>query len=83
MMGFMTMIRHIAATLILFLAFAEGAAAADCFSIGQSIARERGGELVRAVPSSRNGQPVCEIVVLVPGRDGERPRREQVTVPQG
>ena len=33
--------------------------------------------------SNRGGQTVCHIVVLVPGKDGQRPRRIQVDVPAG
>ena len=55
----------------------------DCYAIGQQIAAQNGGTLARASPSTQGGQPVCVIVVLVPGKDGERPRRVQMVVPQG
>lgn len=58
--------------------FAQGA---DCYSIGQQIAAQQGGTLAGARTESRGGQAVCRIVVLVPARDGERPRRVEVTVP--
>lgn len=55
--------------------------AADCFAIGQQVAAQQGGTLAGARAESRGGQTVCRIVVLVPARDGERPRRMEVTVP--
>jgi hypothetical protein len=57
--------------------------AADCYSIGQRVAAQAGGTLARASEANRGGQPVCVIVVLVPGKDGERPRRTEIVVPQG
>ncbi len=56
-------------------------AAADCYSVGQQVADQYGGTLARASESSQGGQPVCVIVVLVPGKDGQRPRRVEVVVP--
>lgn len=54
---------------------------ADCYSIGQQVAAENGGTLARASASNRGGQPVCVIVVLVPGKNGQRPRRAEFVVP--
>jgi hypothetical protein len=56
-------------------------AQADCYAIGQQVAAQNGGTLARATRSSQGGQDVCVIVVLVPGKDGERPRRTEVVVP--
>ncbi|HTV71764.1 MAG TPA: hypothetical protein VMF90_24800 [Rhizobiaceae bacterium] len=58
-------------------------AAADCYAIGQQVAAENGGELAKAQASNQGGQEVCVIVVLVPGKAGQRPRRVQVVVPAG
>src|SRR5262245_45655183 len=58
-------------------------AAADCFSVGEQVAQQYGGTLAKASASNRGGQTVCHIVVLVPGKDGQRPRRIQVDVPAG
>jgi hypothetical protein len=55
--------------------------AADCYSIGERVAAQRGGTLARASAAKRGGQTVCIIVVLVPGKDGQRPRRTEVVVP--
>lgn len=54
---------------------------ADCYAVGQQVAAENGGTLARASASNRGGQTVCVIVVLIPGKDGQRPRREQFVVP--
>ena len=53
----------------------------DCYSIGQQVAAERGGTLAKAQQSTKGGQAVCVIVVLLPGKDGGRPRRTQIVVP--
>ncbi len=56
-------------------------AASDCYAIGQQVAEQNGGTLAKASQATRGGQPVCVIVVLVPGKDGQRPRRTEVVVP--
>jgi len=53
----------------------------NCFGVGQRIAAENGGQLANASVSVRGGQRVCVVVVLVPGRGGERPRRAEFVVP--
>ena len=58
-------------------------AAADCYAIGQQVAAQHGGTLAKASSGTRGGQAVCVIVVLVPGKEGERPRRAEIVVPQG
>ncbi|WP_183430024.1 MULTISPECIES: hypothetical protein [Phyllobacteriaceae] len=55
--------------------------AGDCVAIGQQVASQQGGTLAKATPAVQNGRDVCVVVVLVPGRDGERPRRVEVAVP--
>lgn len=57
------------------------AAAADCYAIGQQIAEQNGGQLANVREANKGGQPVCVVVVLVPGKDGGRPRRQEFTVP--
>ena len=56
--------------------------ASDCYAIGEQVAAQNGGTLAKASPSTQGGQPVCVIVVLVPGKDGQRPRRTEIVVPQ-
>lgn len=69
------------AGLISVAGFAGAAFAADCSSVGQKVAELQGGTLARATSVVQNGKEVCVVVVLVPGRDGERPRRVEVAVP--
>ncbi|NKB82950.1 hypothetical protein [Brucella grignonensis] len=57
------------------------AAAGDCAAVGEQVAASQGGQLAKATPTTQNGRPMCVVVVLVPGRDGERPRRVEVAVP--
>ena len=57
--------------------------AADCYAVGQQVAAQNGGTLAKASSATRGGQAVCVIVVLVPGKEGERPRRAEIIVPQG
>jgi hypothetical protein len=57
-------------------------AGADCYSVGEQIARENGGELANAMADTQDGQPVCRIIVLVPSEDGGRPKRREFVVPQ-
>lgn len=54
---------------------------ADCYAVGQRVAAQHGGTLAKAQPENRGGQLVCVIVILVPGDDGQRPRRVEITEP--
>ena len=56
--------------------------ASDCYAVGQQVAAKNGVTLAKASPATRGGALVCVIVVLVPGKDGERPRRTEIVVPQ-
>ena len=56
-------------------------AGGDCYAIGQQVAAQNGGTLAKASQATRGGQQVCVIVVLVPGKDGQRPRRSEIVVP--
>lgn len=64
------------------MAFSPSTAyAGDCYAIGQQMAADQGGQLARATPAVQDGQPICKIVIIVPGRDGSRPRRAEFVVP--
>lgn len=54
----------------------------DCYALGQDKAAELGGELAKAEPATADGAPVCHVVVLVPGKDGARPKRVALDIPQ-
>ena len=57
--------------------------AADCYSIGMRVAAQEGGQYAGASLETRGGRAVCVVVVLVPAKDGQRPRRKEVVVPAG
>ena len=52
----------------------------NCFEVGQDVAARQGATLVGAEPARRNGAAGCRVVLLHQGRDGERPRREEIFV---
>ena len=53
-----------------------------CYAIGAALAAQNGGTLAAATAKKSGGQNVCVIVVLIPGKNGDRPRRQQFVVPQ-
>ena len=53
----------------------------DCYSVGSRVASQNGGTLVQATPEKRGGQTVCRVVVVIPGGNGERPKRAEFVVP--
>ena len=55
-------------------------AGGDCYSIGLQVAADNGGTLAKASATTQGGQTVCIIVVLVPGKEGQRPRRAEFVV---
>ena len=57
--------------------------AADCYAIGEQQAGQLGGTLANANDAVQNGQPVCRVVVVVPGQNGARPKRVEIIVPKG
>jgi hypothetical protein len=56
-------------------------ASGNCNAVGQQTAQQMGGQLHSASMENQNGRPVCVIVVVIPGRDGNRGQRERVVVP--
>lgn len=55
---------------------------ADCYAIGEDVATQNGGTVAKAVPVTQDGQAMCKVVVLIPGKDGERAKRQEFVVPQ-
>jgi hypothetical protein len=55
---------------------------ADCYAVGEDKAAELGGTLAKAKPAMDGDTPVCQLVIVVPGQDGERPKRVELVVPQ-
>ncbi len=58
------------------------AQAADCYTVGEQQAAAQSGTLATASDAVQNGQPVCRVIVLVPGKNGERPKRVEIIVPK-
>jgi len=54
---------------------------ADCTTVGQRVAAEQAGQLTKATAAVQNGRNVCIVVVLVPGKEKEKPRRVEIAVP--
>ncbi len=63
------------------LSATSAARAADCTEVGKRVADEQGGTLARTTLEQKNGAEVCVVVVVIPARDGEKPRRVEVAVP--
>jgi len=55
--------------------------AGDCYAVGRRVAAQNGGTLAAARAATRGGKPVCVVVVLIPGKNGQRPRRREIVVP--
>ena len=55
--------------------------AGDCYAVGRRVAAQNGGTLAAARAATRGGQSVCVVVVLIPGKNGQRPRRREIVVP--
>lgn len=60
---------------------ADSVVAAGCVEVGKKIATQENGVLVRLKPVVQDGKNMCMVVVVVPARDGEKPRRVEVFVP--
>lgn len=55
-------------------------ASQTCIAKGQQVAASRNATFVGAQEAAQGGRAVCEVVILVQGQGGERPRREVVFV---
>ncbi|MGF7156803.1 hypothetical protein [Bartonella heixiaziensis] len=60
---------------------ADSVFAADCAEVGKKVAVQQSGVLVRSIPIVQDGRNMCEVVVIVPARGGEKLRRVEVSVP--
>ena len=55
-------------------------AAGDCSDAGSKAASQTGGQVLSVSSRQQGGQTVCIVTVLVPGKDGGRPRKQTVTI---
>jgi hypothetical protein len=53
-----------------------------CSAAAQQAAAQTGGQVLSVQTAQRGGQTVCVVTVLIPARDGDRPRRTTITIPQ-
>ncbi len=53
-----------------------------CSAAAAQAAAQSGGQVLSVQTAERGGQTVCIVTVLVPARDGERPRRQTITIAQ-
>ncbi|MGI9400421.1 MAG: hypothetical protein ACR2O0_04125 [Rhizobiaceae bacterium] len=61
----------------LFLALAyQQVDAANCAQVAKQLAASRGAEVLASTPVSSGGQTICQIKLLIPGKNGQPPRVE-------
>ncbi len=54
--------------------------AANCARAAKQLAASRGAQVLAATPVSSGGQTVCQIKLLIPGKNGNPPRVETMRV---
>lgn len=57
-------------------------AAADCSQAAADVAAQTGGRVLSVRSRNQDGRATCVVTVIVPPKDGGRPRRQTVVVPQ-
>lgn len=57
-------------------------AAADCSGAAAEAASRTGGQVLSVSSRSQGGRTVCVVTLLIPSRDGGRPRKTTMTIPQ-
>ncbi|WP_039760327.1 hypothetical protein [Bartonella queenslandensis] len=60
---------------------ADSVLAASCAEVGKKVATQEKGVLVRSKLVVHDGMDMCEIVVVIPARNGEKLRRVEFSVP--
>lgn len=66
-------------------AAAEGevrVAQGGCSAAAREAAQQSGGQVLSVQTSNQGGRTVCIVTVLIPAQDGERPRRQTITIEQ-
>ena len=54
--------------------------AANCARAAKQLAASRGAQVLAATPVSSGGQTVCQVKLLIPGKNGKPPRVETMRV---
>lgn len=75
------MVKTLFIALFCLIGIASTAIAADCAAVGQRVATEQAGQLAQSLAQTKNGRPICVVVVIIPSSDGGKPRRVEVAVP--
>lgn len=57
-------------------------AAGDCSAAAARVVAQTGGQLLSVRPVSQGGRTVCNVTVLVPGKDNARRKKVTISVPQ-
>ncbi|WP_062208220.1 hypothetical protein [Aureimonas sp. AU12] len=57
-------------------------AQSGCSAAAAQAAAQSGGQVLSVQTAQRGGQTVCIVTVLIPAQDGNRPRRQTITIPQ-
>lgn len=73
--------RYVCLLSLFILADVMPSVAADCADVGRKIADEQGGQLTKTTLVVQDNRNVCVVIVFIPGRNGEKPRRVEIAVP--
>ncbi|WP_062016474.1 hypothetical protein [Aureimonas sp. AU4] len=53
-----------------------------CSGAAREAAQQSGGQVLSVQTANRGGRTVCVVTVLIPAQDGNRPRRQTITIEQ-
>ncbi|MBB3949341.1 hypothetical protein [Aureimonas jatrophae] len=53
-----------------------------CSAAAREAAQQSGGQVLSVQTANRGGRTVCVVTVLIPAQDGNRPRRQTITIEQ-
>lgn len=58
----------------------QSASAANCARAAKQLAASRGAQVLASTPVSSGGQTICQVKLLIPGKNGKPPRVETLQV---
>ncbi len=53
-----------------------------CSAAAREAAQQSGGQVLSVQTANQGGRTVCVVTVLIPAQDGNRPRRQTITIEQ-
>ena len=56
--------------------------AASCAGVAENLKNQHGGKILKVNKKNQNGATICVIDILVPGTDGNPPRKKRFQVKQ-